>query len=259
MPVPRIEAQSRAGGSSRRGAHGTIGIVVAMESRIAREGVTMLLRAQNGFRVLGEAGTGAETLSLCTELRPRVLLLSTLIRWPTDVSGIGAIRVIAPETRILAISPHGADRCALLNPRYPDDSRGNLGEHHTICLQVALSRGALGAVNQDASVEDFFQAVRAVAAGERWISPGIAVTSGDGELLSSRECAVARLIGQGRSNKEISRSLEITELTVKKHVANVLHKLGFHDRLQLGLCVARHPLLFAGDPPSTSPVEPREH
>jgi DNA-binding NarL/FixJ family response regulator len=58
---------------------------------------------------------------------------------------------------------------------------------------------------------------------------------------------VARLIGHGSSNKEISTSLGISELTVKKHVGSILRRLGLHDRLQLGICVARHPLAFNGD------------
>jgi DNA-binding NarL/FixJ family response regulator len=66
----------------------------------------------------------------------------------------------------------------------------------------------------------------------------------DGLPLSTRERRVAILIGQGASNKEIAESLGISELTVKKHVTNILRKLELHDRLQLGLCVARRPELF---------------
>jgi len=62
--------------------------------------------------------------------------------------------------------------------------------------------------------------------------------------LSSRELEVAELISAGRSNKEISSALKISEPTVKKHVGHILEKLGLQDRLQVGLYVARNPLVL---------------
>ena len=62
--------------------------------------------------------------------------------------------------------------------------------------------------------------------------------------LSSRELDVAELISVGRSNKEIAQALGISEPTVKKHVGHILDKLGLQDRLQVGLYVARNPLVL---------------
>ena len=64
------------------------------------------------------------------------------------------------------------------------------------------------------------------------------------KLFSERETQVAALISEGRSNKEISTGLKISEPTVKKHVGHILEKLGLADRLQAGLYLARNPLLF---------------
>jgi len=108
--------------------------------------------------------------------------------------------------------------------------------------------GALGAIYRDVSTEALFDAVRAVARGESRCAAADAESSnGVADVLSVRERLVARLVGEGRSNKELASAMGISELTAKKHVGNILRKLGLHDRLQLGLCVARHRLSFESD------------
>jgi len=96
--------------------------------------------------------------------------------------------------------------------------------------------------------------VRAVARGEAWYdaSAALGLLSIGGPnaaprerlLLSERELEVAALISEGRSNKEISTALSISEPTVKKHVGHILEKLGMQDRLQVGLFLARNPVIF---------------
>jgi NarL family two-component system response regulator LiaR len=98
-----------------------------------------------------------------------------------------------------------------------------------------------------------FRAIRAVADGSASYDAQTAASlrspnsNGNGanhRKLTERELEVASLIADGRSNKEISTSLEISEATVKKHVGSILGKLGFEDRLQAGLYLARNPLMF---------------
>jgi DNA-binding NarL/FixJ family response regulator len=113
-----------------------------------------------------------------------------------------------------------------------------------------MAHGALGTLRRSAEPAALFQAVRAVAAGQASYEPRTAMAlshpgRNDGERLSGRELDVAVLLAEGQSNKEIARLLAITEPTVKKHVGQVLRKLGVQDRLQAGLFVARHPLLFS--------------
>jgi DNA-binding NarL/FixJ family response regulator len=94
-----------------------------------------------------------------------------------------------------------------------------------------------------------------VAAGNAWYESGTATAimrhalagNGAGEpaaTLSGRELEVAELIAAGRSNKEIASNLNISAPTVKKHVGQILTKLGLQDRLQVGLFVARNPLIL---------------
>ena len=115
----------------------------------------------------------------------------------------------------------------------------------TDCLTLAISQGAAGTLRRDAEPAELFEAVRAIASGKNWHAPGTALPSaanGTEAGLSERELEVAALIADGLSNKEISSALKISEPTVKKHVGNILEKLGLQDRLQAGLFVARNPL-----------------
>ena len=226
-----------------------ISVVVALEACLDRECLLAMLRTQPDLRVLGGSGTLPETLALCVAQRPRVLLLSTLLSDPREMPAVAVVRLAVPETRIVAIAPHGADRCALLNPRDTGANAGGRGfatEHRT-CVELSLANGAVRAVSRDAGPADLFAAVRAAADAPPWAANGALRNHSPANLLTRQESRVARLVGQGNSNKQIAVALRISELTVKKHIGHVLHKLGLRDRLQLGLCVARHPLAFQED------------
>lgn len=123
----------------------------------------------------------------------------------------------------------------------------------TDCLELAVRDGAMGTLRRSAAPAELFQAVRAVAAGSAWLEPGTAArlaasANGGGSMaalpLSERELDVGAMIAEGRSNKEISTSLNISEPTVKKYVGRLLEKLRVEDRLQAGLYLARHPLVL---------------
>jgi DNA-binding NarL/FixJ family response regulator len=226
-------------------------VVVSINGRINREGLVALLSTQADIRVLGSTGTCAETMTLCATLLPHVLVLGVLTAWPRDLSPVSAIRLASPRTRVLALAPHGRDRCAYLNPDAPTPFDGGRPYWitHSTCLPRALSRGAHGALDGDSDPATLFDAVRTMARGERWGGADSEPPNENRHALSPRELKVSRLIGQGASNKEIATSLTISDLTVKKHVGSILQKLGLHDRLQLGVCVARNPVAFDGDEP----------
>ena len=232
--------------SNSRRTQETVGLVVALEGRINGEGLVALLSTQPDFRVLGLAATCAATVTLCASLRPDVLVLGIVGGWARELSPLRAIGLASPATRVLAFAPHGRDRCAHLNPHDPAAANDHSPPwiRHSTCLPRALALGALGAINADAAPERLFAAVRAVARGERWPAAASVNNDENGPSLSRQELRVARLIGEGASNKEIGDSLAISDLTVKKHVGNIFKKLGLHDRLQLGLCLARNPMVL---------------
>ena len=235
-----------------------IRIVVADGHAIDRHGFVSMLGGQPDFECVGEAANSAEAIERCASLRPAVLVLT--LNLPADSGGpaLPVIHAALPGLRILAISERGVANCLVLNPpgraRLAAYSRLPHCDGGTDCLQLAMAHGALGTVRRSAEPEALFQAVRAVAAGQTSYEPrtspafsrdGIgAATHGD-LGLSVRELDVAVLLAEGQSNKEISGLLSISEPTVKKHVGQILKKLSVQDRLQAGLFVARHPLLFA--------------
>jgi DNA-binding NarL/FixJ family response regulator len=231
--------------------------VVADGHAIDRRGLVSLLREQPEFEVVGEAANAAEAIERCASLRPAVLLLTLNLPADSGDSALPVIRAALPGLRVLALSERGVANCLVLNPpgrsrlsAFSDVQRCDAG---TDCLQLAMAQGALGTLRRSAEPAALFDAVRAVSAGRASYEPRTAsALSGSGGRaetnghfgLSSRELDVAALLGDGRSNKEISAALTISEPTVKKHIGQILRKLSVQDRLQAGLFVARHPLLF---------------
>jgi DNA-binding NarL/FixJ family response regulator len=147
----------------------------------------------------------------------------------------------------LVLNPPGSHRVDTQERPHNGCSTG------TDCLQLAVSEGATGTIRRNTTPDELFRAIRIIASGKAWYEAGTATAimrhalAGNGKAplaLSSRELEVAELISAGRSNKEISSTLEISEPTVKKHVGHILEKLGLQDRLQVGLYVARNPLVL---------------
>jgi DNA-binding NarL/FixJ family response regulator len=223
-----------------------------------RKGLLALLSTQPDFDLVAEATTGEEAVELCRQFQPDVLVISVRMPGLDGISSIAQARAASPATRILAIADRGEQRCLVLNP--PRMIRREDGPAHphcpqvTDCLELAVVQGAVGAIRRTSTPEDLYRAVRAVASGNVWYDLGTASrmlqrTLGlgqDGEMqpLSERELEVASLIADGSSNKDISQCLAISEPTVKKHVGRLLEKLGLDDRLQIGLYVARNPLVL---------------
>jgi len=223
--------------------------VVALCARLERDAFATLLGSFPRVRVLGTAGTFAEAFSSCAALQPHVLLLDTLLQGESDLPATAVLRLGAPRTRIVALAPHAADRCALLNPVRQPGSNGiaALDDGHVVCTAVALANGAHAAVRREASGAELLRAIRAAARRPASATSDPPPPKTPASPLTPQEGRVARRVGEGESNKEIAAELGISPLTVKKHVAHALRKLGLHDRLQLGVCVARHPLVFGKD------------
>jgi len=233
-----------------------VSIVVADSQAIDRGGLVGLLENERDFEIVGEAATVTETIRQCSALEPEVLVLSLNLPGQREQAAIPAIRAVLPALRIVALSERGAENCLVLNPPYRQQTAAELRLVCAVgmdCLQLAVTQGAMATVRRSADPEELFRAIRTVAQGGAWYDPTTArgMLSSAGEAgggkapgLSPREREVAALIAEGRSNKEISTSLGISEPTVKKHVGHILAKLGLADRLQAGLLLARNPLIL---------------
>lgn len=245
------------------GAQSAIRIVVADKLPLDRRSLVSLLATQPDFEVVGEAESTERAAQLCATLKPAILLIALRIGSNGGRTPIVDIRAASPDTPVLAMAERGEGECIVLNPPKPGrdiamadgaPSPGPLCSQGTDCLQVAVAEGASGTIRRSADPEVFFHAIRTVSSGNAWYEAGTASAimrhalsphqEAQSHALSSRELDVAELISVGRSNKEIAQALGISEPTVKKHVGHILDKLGLQDRLQVGLYVARNPLVL---------------
>jgi DNA-binding NarL/FixJ family response regulator len=211
-------------------------LVVVDDQAVVRSGLRMILEAQADMAVVGEAGNGQEGLDLVAELEPDVVLMD--IRMPV-LDGIAATRALTgrdPDARVLILTTYAADE--------------NIYE--------ALHAGAVGFFAKTDEPDDILAAVRAAAADQVQLGPGVLRVVLDRFLtdpartlppppdfhhLTDREREVLLLLGGGRNNAEIGHDLLIGEATVKTHVARVLTKLGLRDRTQAVVYCYEHGLL----------------
>ncbi len=251
-------AFSSLGDGSEKAGRGVIKLVVADRNRLDGGGIAALLERDGEFAVAAVAISAEETVEECRRHRPEVLVLTLSTPSRTGSPLLPTLLEALPGLRVVAVSERGFQDCVVLNPGLlnPGDPVPAC-ESGTDCLRMAAAQGAIGTVRRDGDPQVLIETVRAAARGLVRHEPGT-LEALEIELhasparhgLSPRELQVAGLLALGLSNKEIATRLTIGEPTVKKHVGRVLAKLNLQDRLQAGLFVARHPLLF--QPASTT-------
>jgi DNA-binding NarL/FixJ family response regulator len=207
----------------------TIRVVVADDQDIVRAGLRMILDAQDGIEVVGEAANGRDAVSTARRLRPDVCLFD--IRMP-QLDGIEATRQLA--------GPEVADPLAVVVITTFD-----LDDY----VHRALKAGARGFLLKDAGPDLLAQAVRAAAAGDALIAPSVTArllatfASGPSTSppaqpiapLTEREEEVLLTVAGGRTNVEIADELAISLSTVKTHLASLMAKLGARNRVELAM------------------------
>lgn len=204
----------------------TLRVLVADDQDIVRAGLRMILDAQPGITVVGEAADGRQAIALARSLRPDVVLLD--VRMP-DVDGIEATRQLA--------GPDVAEPMAVVVVTTFD-----LDEH----AHGALRAGARGFLLKDAGPELLAQAVHAAARGDALIDPSTTarlLSSFAGrsrprppepmDPLTAREEQVLLAVARGRTNSEIGAELSISLSTVKTHLAALMRKLAARNRVEL--------------------------
>ncbi|GAB2827483.1 response regulator transcription factor [Actinocorallia aurea] len=202
-------------------------VVVADDQEIVRTGLRMILDAQPGIEVVGEAADGGRAVELARRLRPDVCLLD--IRMP-GMDGIEATRRLA--------GPDVADPLPVVVITTFD-----LDEY----VYAALRAGARGFLLKDAGPDLLGQAVRAAAEGDALIAPKVtarllAAFADAGprpaplvEELTEREEQVLAAVARGRTNSEIADELYVTLSTVKTHVTHLMAKLGARNRVEIAI------------------------
>jgi DNA-binding NarL/FixJ family response regulator len=188
-----------------------IRILVVDDHFMVRLGLIGAISTESDINVVGEASSGAEALALFAELRPDVTLMDGIL---PDIHGVEITRKVLesfPESRIIIVS---------INDTAEDVHR-------------AMQAGAWGYIPKSCEKDAIVKAIRAVAAGERYLAPELARKLAERNLqplLSTRETEVLHLIAKGLANKQIAAALAIGEPTVKSHVAHILEKLSAPDR-----------------------------
>lgn len=258
-----------------------IRVLIVDDHAMLRAGFRTILGTQPDIEVVGEAGTGAEGVTLAAHLRPDVITMD--VQMP-DMDGIEATRRIVADPAVTAA-------VAIVTTFDRDEY-----------LFQALEAGAGGFLLKNAGPEELIAAVRALAAGDGILAPevtrrvlarfataqGAATTPGAAptpiaapgpasttapgsapaapsataavrtpevfsEPLTDREAEVLALMAEARSNAEIASTLFIGEATVKTHVSRVLQKLGARDRVQAIVLAHRHGLVHRPAPDARMP------
>lgn len=190
-----------------------IRLLLVDDHYLVRLGLSSVIALETDMSVCAEAATGHRAIELFRSHQPDVTLMD--LRLP-DLSGTEAIRTIRaefPQARLIALSTFAGDE-----------------EIH-----MALQAGALAYLVKTVQPEELVETIRKVAAGQRHVSPDLAVrlaARSPRSHLSPRELEVLKLMIGGKRNREIATQLAITEGTVKIHVSNVLSKLGVTDRTE---------------------------
>jgi DNA-binding NarL/FixJ family response regulator len=206
-----------------------IHIVVADDHPLFRDGVVQSLAAEDDFSVVGEASTGEEAFRLVADLLPEILLLDIQMPGEGGIATAERIGATYPVTRILMLTVS----------EEPDD------------LMRALEVGARGYVLKGIRASGLVHAVRAVAAGEVFVSPTLASTilfemthkkPSPVDELTERERQIFELVGEGMTNHEIAERLYLAEKTVKHYMTNVLQKLHLRNRVEAALLSQQHRL-----------------
>jgi two-component system response regulator NreC len=204
-----------------------IRIVIADDHPMLRHGLRQVLENEDGFTVVAEAVDVESARRSVRGHRPDVLVLDLNMPGGPSIDAIPAMLADSPETRIVVLTMQD-------QPAY---------------ARQALISGALGYVLKEAADTELVQAVKAAAAGERYLNPRLGARvaaeepSGPPGGLSEREAEVLGMIALGRTNPQIAAEMYLSVRTVEKHRAHIQQKLDLSDRSELVRYALDHGLL----------------
>jgi len=206
-----------------------IRLMLVDDHAIVREGLRALLDEEHAFDIVGEAANGDEACKAVGRMQPDIVLMDLKMPGMSASDAIRMIRATHPQVKVVALTS------------YADDSQ----------VREIVAAGAQGYILKDVTKADFISALRTVASGQTWLHPQAQRSLVDQlrhrqadpfALLTQRERSVLALIARGRSNRQISEELNLTEGTVKGYVSTVLAKLKLEDRTQAALFAVQHGL-----------------
>ena len=200
----------------------SITVLLAEDHVVVREGLRILIEADGDIKVVGEAVTGREAVSMAKQLRPDVVVMDIAMPLLNGIQATQQILSGSPQAKILILSAHA-------DPEYVDQ---------------VMALGVLGYLTKQTSAEMVARAVRAVHSGRTFFSPSVAKHLRDHYdklaptsktpkrnkvRLTSRESELLQLIAEGHVNKQIASDLKISIKTVEKHRQHLMEKLKIHE------------------------------
>jgi two-component system, NarL family, response regulator NreC len=208
-----------------------ITVILADDHAVVRAGLRLLLDAENGIDVVGEAGDFPSAVSAVEAHRPAILVLDLGMPGGSGLETIASLTQSAPETAIVVLTMQDD----------PAFARG------------ALSRGACGYVLKEAADEELLEAIPAASRGETYLNPrlGARLATEPGapdtrtDVLTGREMDVLRRIALGHTNAEIAEQLFLSVRTIETHRAHIQGKTGRTSRAELVGYALEHQLLRA--------------
>jgi DNA-binding NarL/FixJ family response regulator len=217
-------------------------VLLADDHELVRAGIRELIAKFEGFEVAGEAGDGREAVRLARQIGPDVIVMDLTMPGLNGLDATAAILREAPATAVIVLSMHTAENYVL----------------------KALRVGAVGYVVKDAAVAELEQALRAVARGERYLSPKVsrhvledylrfargeqtAQPESPIEALSPRQREILQLIAEGHSTRQIAERLSLSVSTVESHRAQIMERLDIRDVAGLTRLAIRAGLISGED------------
>jgi len=204
-----------------------IRVVLVDDHAVVRGALRALIEAQDDLEVAGEAGDIAGARQATADLAPDVLVLDVNLPDGLSVDAVAGLRGSHPDTQIVLLTM----------------------ERDIGLARRALDDGALGYLFKDAAHLELVEAVRAAAAGDRYLPAAVAAglsrpTEKSGsQTLSPREIDVLRLMALGHTNREIGEQLELSVRTVETHRAHIQQKLSLTSRPELTRYALEHNLI----------------
>jgi DNA-binding NarL/FixJ family response regulator len=202
----------------------SVTIVLADDHHVMRQGLRMVLEAQEHFHVVAEAGNGLDAIALVERFKPCVLIVDVMMPGLNGLEVTRQVRQRASRTRVIVLSMYSNEAYVL----------------------EALRHGAAGYVLKEAQADELVHAVHEVAAGRRYLSPPLSERAIEAylqkaqdtgldpyETLTTREREVLQLAAEGRTNGDIAAALYISPRTVETHRANVMRKLGLQHQADM--------------------------
>ena len=194
-------------------AGGKAAVLLVDDHALLRTGVANIINQEPDLHVVAEAGNGVEALAAFERHQPDVTLLDLRMPVMEGVEVVRQIRERDPRARFIILTTYDTD----------DE------------ISRALKAGAKAYVLKDISADDLVGCIRDVLAGKTYLAPAVAAKLAEGVTrvqLTPREMATLRSLAEGKANKEIANELDISERTVKTHLAHLFEKLGVTSRTE---------------------------